>query len=107
MRVTLNKKYMCLFGIAIGTIALSLIFLYLGKTPKLIIGLGTILFIMTWALWHPPERHKAFTDRDRLQAMSRALGGSPPPEIATHAESEQMRVPHHVHMAHHIQVGFG
>ena len=89
MSVTMNKRYMCLFGIAIGSITLSLVFLHLGKTPKLIIGLGTILFIMIWALWHPPERHKVFTDRDRLQAMSRALGGSPPPELSGPGFSKQ------------------
>ncbi|MDJ0804050.1 MAG: hypothetical protein QNI97_14335 [Desulfobacterales bacterium] len=77
----MNKKYMFLIFIAVGTSALSFIFVYFGKTPKLIIGLGSIIFIMIWALWNPPEKHKEFSDRDRLQATSRSMGGSPPPEL--------------------------
>ncbi len=74
---------MFLIFVAIGTSTLAIIFLYLGNSPRLIIGLGSIIFIMTWALWNPPDRHKEFSDRDRLQAMSRSMGGSPSPELWT------------------------
>jgi predicted tellurium resistance membrane protein TerC len=77
-----NKKYI-LAWIILGTISLLVIAWLLGYTPKLIIGFGSIIVIMAWALWNPPEKHKEFSDRDRLQAMSRALGGSPPPELWT------------------------
>ncbi len=79
----MNKKHIFLIFVAIGTSTLSIIFSYFGNTPKLIIGLGSIIFIMTWALWNPPDKHKEFSDRDRLQAMSRSMGGNPPPELWT------------------------
>ena len=77
------NKAEVLAWIVIATIALSVIAWLLGYTPKLIIGFGSITVIMAWALWNPPGKHKEFSDRDRLQAMSRALGGSPPPELWT------------------------
>ena len=77
-----NKRKL-LAWIVIATITLSVTAWLLGYTPKLIIGFGSITVIMAWALWNPPEKHKEFSDRDRLQATSRALGGSPPPELWT------------------------
>jgi hypothetical protein len=36
-----------------------------------------------YSVWSPPLKHKDFSDSDRLEATSRALGGSPPPELWT------------------------
>ena len=79
----LDKKQKLLFWIIIGVCALSAIVSIFGYTPKLLIGLSSIVVVMIWALWNPPKKHKEFNDRDRVQAMSRALGGSPPPELWT------------------------
>jgi len=48
-----------------------------------IIG-GGIAWFMFYFLWSPPPKHKDFSDRDRLEATSRAMGGSgAPPELPT------------------------
>jgi hypothetical protein len=49
----------------------------------LILFMGCITFFMIFALWDTPPKHKEFSDSDRLRATSRALGGSPPPELWT------------------------
>jgi len=46
----------------------------------LIFGLGIVCFILIF-MWSPPPKHKTFSDDDRIEAMSRAYGASPPPKL--------------------------
>lgn len=60
------------------------ILIFTGQNPIIaLIGAGLIWF-MVRLLWFPPPKQKDFTDRDRLEATSRAMGGSgAPPELPT------------------------
>jgi len=40
---------------------------------------GGIACFMFYFLWSPPPKHKGFSDRDRLEATSRAMGGRSAP----------------------------
>ena len=45
---------------------------------------GGIAWFMFYFMWSPPPKQKDFSDRDRLEATSRAMGGSgAPPELPT------------------------
>src|SRR5215471_14431214 len=50
-----------------------------GKSPALAIVLGAIVAFLVFALWDPPQKHKEFSDSDRVKATLR--GGSALPEL--------------------------
>jgi hypothetical protein len=50
-----------------------------------------------YSIWSPPPKHKEFSDSDRLEATTRALGGSYPPELWTPDMPEPK---HHKHKEH-------
>jgi len=53
-----------------------------GLNPLIALIGGGIAWFMVYFLWSPPQKHKEFSDRDRLEATSRAMGGSSaPPEL--------------------------
>jgi len=55
-----------------------------GLNPLIALIGGGIAWFMVYFLWSPPQKHKEFSDRDRLEATSRAMGGSgAPPELPT------------------------
>jgi hypothetical protein len=83
MDMKIRQKYKILILIFFGTIITAVVLWILGYNPKIVIGLGILIFFMFFAMWDTPPKHKDFSDRDRLQATSRALGGSPPPELWT------------------------
>lgn len=59
-----------------------------------LVGLGIVVWALT-SLFAPPKKHKDFSDRDRLEATSRAMGGSgAPPEVPTPDIPEKK---HHKH----------
>ena len=47
------------------------------------VGLGIVVWALV-SMFSPPNKHKDFSDRDRPEATSRAMGGSgAPPELPT------------------------
>ncbi len=79
----IRQKYRILILVSSGTIVAAVIARNLGYSPKIVIGVGGLIFFMFLALWNPPPKHKEFSNADRLQATSRAFGGNPPPELWT------------------------
>jgi hypothetical protein len=78
----MNKKY--LIALIIGIVLFGVI-LILARLNSLfaLVGIG-IAWFMFHFLWSRPPKHKDFSDRDRLEATSRAIGGSgAPPELPT------------------------
>jgi hypothetical protein len=70
----MNQKY--IIALIIGTILFGIILIIAGMNPMIaLIGVGITWFIF-YFLWSPPPKHKDFSDRDRLEATSRAMGGS-------------------------------
>jgi hypothetical protein len=84
----MNKKY--LIALIVGTILFGGILILMDLNPMLALIGGGIAWFMFYALWTPPPKHKEFSDRDRLEATSRAMGGSgAPPELPTPALHEK------------------
>jgi hypothetical protein len=52
----------------------AVLYLITGSHYVLILALGIVSMILV-LMWSPPPRHKTFSDDDRLEATSRALGG--------------------------------
>jgi len=78
----MNQKY--LIALIIGTILFGGILILMDLNPMLALIGGGITWFMFYFLWSPPPKHKDFSDRDRLEATSRAMGGSgAPPELPT------------------------
>ena len=76
----MNQKY--LIALVIGTILFGGILILAGLNPVIALIGGGIICFMFHFLWSPPPKHKDFSDRDRLEATSRAMGGSgAPPEL--------------------------
>jgi hypothetical protein len=77
------QKYKILIIVFCCTLITAIIFWLLGYNYKIVIGFGILISFMVFALWDTPPKHKEFSDADRQQATSRAMGGSPPPELWT------------------------
>jgi len=72
------------FNIAliIVTLVFGGILILAGQNPIIALIAGGLIWFMVRFLWSPPPKHKDFSDRDRLEATSRAMGGSgAPPEL--------------------------
>lgn len=68
--------------LAIATLVFGAILIFTGQNPMIALLAGGLIWFMVRFLWSPPPKHKDFSDRDRLEAMSRAMGGSgAPPEL--------------------------
>lgn len=84
-----------LIGLIIFTILLGGILILAELNPLIALIGGGIAWFMFYFLWSPPPKHKEFSDRDRLEATSRAMGGSgAPPELPTPDMPEKK---HHKH----------
>lgn len=84
-----------LIALIIGTILFAVILIFAGLNPMIALIGGGIAWFMIYFLWSPPPKHKDFSDRDRLEATSRAMGGSgAPPELPTPDMPEKK---HHKH----------
>ena len=71
-------------AVIIGTITFGIALSIAGLNPLIALFGGTIAWFMFYFLWSPPPKHKDFSDRDRLEATSRAMGGSGAlPELPT------------------------
>lgn len=84
-----------LIALIIVTILVGVILIFTGLNPLIALIGGGITWFMVYFLWSPPQKHKEFSDRDRLEATSRAMGGSgAPPELPTPNMPEKK---HHKH----------
>ena len=72
-----------IIGLIIFTISFGIVLILAGLNPLIALISGGIAWFMFYFLWTPPPKHKDFSDRDRLEATSRAMGGSAPPDIPT------------------------
>lgn len=89
----MNQKH--IIALIIGTILFGSILIIAGLNPMIALIGGGIAWFMFYFLWTPPPKHKDFSDRDRLEATSRAMGGSgAPPELPTPEMPEKK---HHKH----------
>lgn len=89
----MRTKLLIAFMILI--IVVAVIFYSYGLNPLIPLIAGGIAWFMFRFLWSPPSKHKDFSDRDRLEATSRAMGGSgAPPELPTPDMPEKK---HHKH----------
>lgn len=84
-----------LISLIIFTILFGGILTLAELNPMIALIAGGIAWFMVYFLWSPPQKHKEFSDRDRLEATSRAMGGSgAPPELPTPEMHEKK---HHKH----------
>lgn len=84
-----------LIALIIGTTLFGVILIFAGLNPLIALIGGGIGWFIFYFLWSPPPKHKNFSDRDRLEATSRAMGGSgAPPELPTPDMPEKK---HHNH----------
>jgi hypothetical protein len=84
-----------LIALIIFTILFGSVLILAGLNPLIALIGGGITWFMVYFLWSPPQKHKEFSDRDRLEATSRAMGGSgAPPELPTPNMPEKK---HHKH----------
>lgn len=84
-----------LIAFIILLIVASALFFYYGLNPLIPLVAGGIAWFMFYFLWSPPPKHKNFSDRDRMEATSRAIGGSgAPPELPTPDMPEKK---HYIH----------
>ena len=73
-----------LIALIIFTILFGFVLILAGLNPLIALIGGGIAWFMFYFLWSPPPKHKDFSDHDRLEATSRAMGGSgAPPELPT------------------------
>lgn len=70
-----------LIALIILTAFFGVVFFFVGYNPLIALVSGGIAWFMLYFLWNPPPKHKDFSDRDRLEATFRAIGGSNPPEL--------------------------
>ncbi len=70
-----------LIALIIFTIIFGAVLIFAGHNPLIALFSGGIAWFMLYFLWNPPPKHKDFSDRDRLDATFRAIGGSNPPEL--------------------------
>jgi len=84
-----------LISLIILTILFGGILILAGLNPVIALITGGIAWFMVYFLWSPPQKHKEFSDHDRLEATSRAMGGSgAPPELPIPEMHEKK---HHKH----------
>ena len=76
-----NIRNIILVTIACLTFLASIVLLALEYSPNIAIVCGVIAIVMVYAMWSPPDKHKEFSNSDRIEAMTRAMGGSPPAEF--------------------------
>ena len=61
-----NKVSITLFSVSL----ISIIILWiLGYNPIPVIGVGLIIFLLLYALWDMPPKHKTFSYKDQQRAM--------------------------------------
>jgi len=73
-----------LIALIILTILFGGILILAGLNPMIALIGGSIAWFMFYFMWSPPPKQKDFSDRDRLEATSRAMGGmGAPPELPT------------------------
>jgi hypothetical protein len=78
----MNGKY--IVALIVGTILFGGILILMDLNPMIALIGGGIAWFMYYFMWSPPPKQKDFSDRDRLEATSRAMGGSgAPPELPT------------------------
>jgi len=53
----------------------------------IIVGIVIVIWALS-SLMSPPQKHKDYSLSDQKEAMCRALGGSPPPDIEDITSSE-------------------
>ena len=88
----MRKRNVCLLLIA-STLAIATVLYSITSSGHiLIVALGIICFILLF-MWSPPPKHKIFSDEDRIQATSRALGGSGPSELWSPEIHRKQRIP--------------
>ena len=73
-----------IIALIVLTILFGGILILMDLNPIIALIGGGIAWFMFYSLWSPPPKHKDFSDRDRLEATSLAMGGSgAPPELPT------------------------
>jgi hypothetical protein len=70
-----------LIALIILTILFGILLIWADMNPLIALISGGIAWFMLYFLWTPPPKHKDFSDRDRLEATFRAIGGSNQPEL--------------------------
>jgi hypothetical protein len=65
--MTQRNKILC--AIFVLTVMAALVAFLLGKSPKLLLFMGGIVFFMTFVLWETPRKHKSFSYRDQQRAF--------------------------------------
>ena len=84
-----------LIALIIVTILFCIVFIWADMNPLIALIIGCIAWFMFYFLWTPPAKHKDFSDRDRLEATSRAMGGGgAPPELPTPNVTEKKQHKH-------------
>ncbi len=84
-----------LIALIIFTILFSIVLIWAGMPPLIALISGFIAWFMVYFLWTPPQKHKDFSDRDRLEATSRVMGGGgAPPELPTPEMPEKKNYKH-------------
>ncbi len=68
-------------ALIVGTLIFGTILIIADLNPLIALIAGGIVWFMIYFMWSPPRKHKEFTDADRLEATTRAMGGSGPPEL--------------------------
>jgi hypothetical protein len=76
-----NIRNIVLVTVASLTFIVSIVLMAFEYSPDIAIVCGVIALIMVYAMWSPPNQHKEFSNSDRIEAMTRAMGGSPPAEF--------------------------
>jgi len=68
-----------IIALIVGIILFGDILKMMDQNPMLALIGGVIACFMLYFLWSPPLKHKDFSYHDRLEATSRAMGGSGAP----------------------------
>jgi hypothetical protein len=68
------RKELSIFLLAVTIPIAAVLYARTGSPLVLILSLGIVCLILV-VMWSPPPKHKTFSDDDRLEATSRALGG--------------------------------
>lgn len=77
--------------ISIATGLVALIVMLSGGNPFPVLFAGALALFFIYVLWKLPKKHKDYSLSDQQEAMSRALGGSPPPDISRLKPDEQRK----------------
>ena len=83
-QTTLFKKWgRTIVSVVTGAVTLTILMTLFDKSLFIVGPFAVIFALLIYFMWSPPRKHKTFSNSDRLKAMSRALGGSGPPELWT------------------------